>query len=292
MASSDNHPPFERLLNFRDVGESINRYAGRPCLKTGLLYRSARPDEATPVDRHRLVEDYNLKTIIDLRTSSEHIQQTRKLASKIPSAPAVSPSDPAEPVKIPGIKYEEINFNGSAYSKALIKQLTYGQTAKLAGLYVFGYRNEAISVLGTNVMAKRGLIGLAEDSLTHCTAEVKSIFDILANRDAYPLLVHCTQGKDRTGITVLLVCMLLGAPTEAIKKDYVLSGRELAPERAEKLAEIRGIGLPDSFADCPENWVETVSRFIDENHGGVEQYLKHCGVTEQQIAATRKLYTP
>lgn len=39
-------------------------------IKTGLLYRSARPDEASFQDRQRLLRDYGVKSIIDLRTKS------------------------------------------------------------------------------------------------------------------------------------------------------------------------------------------------------------------------------
>merc|ERR1712070_971850 len=96
-------------------------------------------------------------------------------------------------------------------------------------------------------MAERGLAGLAVDSLEHCRAEVKAVYDILANEHSYPLLIHCTQGKDRTGLNILLVLMLLGVPIDAINEDYMLSEKELAPEKEEKVREIMSIGLPASF---------------------------------------------
>lgn len=281
--------PFDKILNFRDVGAFVNNSTRSPLLKTGMLFRSARPDGATPKDRGRLASDYGIKTIIDLRTPTEHVEARRKHADAIPSAPAVTPSDPKHPLRIPFMTYKDINFNGSSYSKALIKQLTWSQTAKLFSLYCVGYRKEAISVLGENVMAERGLAGLAEDSLQHCTAEVKAVFGVLADRSAYPLLLHCTQGKDRTGLTILLALMLLRVPVEAIEKDYRLSEAELEPERDEKLAEIRSIGLPDTFADCPADWVATVSGWINETYGGVEKYLASCGVDEGQQASLRSI---
>jgi len=274
---------FEKILNFRDVGQYINQTTGEQLLRPGLLYRSARPDAATSSDRERLLSELKVKTIIDLRTPTEHVEQSRKHASvKVPTAPAATPSDPQRPLRITGIEYKDVNFNGSSYSSALIKQLSYGQMAKLFSLYAIGYRKEAISVLGTNVMAKRGLSGLAEDSLTHCTAEVKAVFDVLSHEASYPLVVHCTQGKDRTGLVVLLVLLLLDVPVQAIEQDYRLSESELVPEKEEKLKEIRSIGLPDSFADCPADWVETVCDYIDQQYGGVEKYLAVRGISVQQ----------
>lgn len=258
-------------------------------MKPGLFFRSARPDEASPSDRERLKHTYHIKTIIDLRTTTEHVEQAQKRGRAIPSAPAATPPDPAEPLKIPGIEYKDINFNGSAYSKSLIKKLTWSQTAKLAGLYVTGYRTQAISILGRNVMTSRGLTGLAEDSLQHCTAEVKQVFTVLADQAAYPVLVHCTQGKDRTGLTALLVLMLLHVPQEAIEKDYIMSESELRPERDEKVKELRSIGLPDDFADCPADWVKSVSTWLEERYGGVNSYLESCGVGEVMQQNVRQI---
>ncbi|KAI7053828.1 hypothetical protein KC327_g18649 [Hortaea werneckii] len=101
-------PPFERILNFRDVGDFVNgQTTGRGYLQTGKLYRSARPDGATPRDRDRLVNHYQIKTILDLRTETEHIESRRKHADSVPAAPAATPSDPLLPLRIPEIDYPD-----------------------------------------------------------------------------------------------------------------------------------------------------------------------------------------
>ncbi|RMY57910.1 hypothetical protein D0865_02898 [Hortaea werneckii] len=285
-------PPFDRILNFRDVGAHINQTADQNYLQTGKLYRSARPDGATTRDRDRLVNHYNIKTILDLRTETEHIESRRKHADSVPAAPAAAPSDPLLPLRIPEIDYVDIDFNGSGYTSALIRQLTWTQTARLLGLYAFGYRKEAIGVLSDAVMAERGLAGLAVDSLEHCQAEVKAVYDVLANEHSYPLVIHCTQGKDRTGLNILLVLMLLGVPIDAINEDYMLSEKELAPEKEEKVQEIMSIGLPASFADCPASWVGRVTEALNERHGGIEQYLESCGVSMAQQGRAAQLRSP
>ncbi|TKA48711.1 hypothetical protein B0A54_00847 [Friedmanniomyces endolithicus] len=277
--------PFDKIINFRDVGAYINTVTNRNLLKPGLLFRSARPDAATPSDRDRLLHTFHLKTIIDLRTNTEltearrvftHQQQTN------PSTTPANPSDPKHPYRIPGLVYKPIDLNGKPYSAALLKHLSWPQTSKLMSLYALGYRKQAIAILGTQVMAPRGLAGLAEDSLEHCTAEVKQFFDVLSEEASYPVLVHCTQGKDRTGLVVLLVEMLVGiVPVEAMERDYRVSETELEPEREAKLGEIRGMGLPDSFADCPAEWVGRVRGWV-EGKGGVEKYLEGCGVGREQ----------
>ena len=83
--------------------------------------------------------------------------------------------------------------------------------------------------------------------------------------------------------------MLLDVPVRAIEEDYRLSQSELEPEREEKVREIRSIGLPDDFADCPTDWVQTVCAFVEERYGGVQKYLLHCGVTEVQQDSIKRI---
>ena len=275
MVEQDGRISFEKILNVRDIGKHINHFHGQNLLKEGLFFRSARLDAATPADRSRLVDELKIKTIIDLRTPTEHLEQAQNHGTN--------------PLQIPGSEYKHINFNGSAYSNALIRQLGYWDMAKLFSLYAFGYRKDAISILGQNVMAARGLDGLARDSLVHCKVEIKQVFDVLCDEESYAVLVHCTQGKDRTGLVVLLALLLCGVPEEGIHSDYRVSESELLPEREEKFEEIRSIGLPYSFADCPEDWVHNVSSYIDQTCGGVEIYLEECGVTKERQNVLRSL---
>ncbi|KAI9701345.1 MAG: hypothetical protein M1820_006567 [Bogoriella megaspora] len=270
------------LLNFRDVGETINAHVGQTVMKTGWLYRSARPDEASIEERKRLVEYYKISSIIDLRTKTEHIEGARKRDASIYACAGLAPSNEVahEPLKIPGITYHDINLNGSSYSLSLIRKLAWWQTVKLIGLMATGYRLEAISILGENVMRERGLNGLGTDTLDVCGREFKEIFNVLADEGNSPVIVHCTQGKDRTGIVVLLVLMLLGVDDGAIEYDYLLTGPELLPERDAKLKEIHAIGLPDAFADCSPNFVKVVSGHIRERFASIEGYFDSIGVNK------------
>lgn len=181
----------------------------------------------------------------------------------------------------------DINLNGSAYSRFMLAQLDWVSFFRLLFLMALGRRLEAISIMATTVMVPRGLAGLAIDSLDVCQAEVKSCFEILGDETRYPVLVHCTQGKDRTGLVVQLVLMLLTTPTNAVQADYMRTSKELlGSERSEKLLEIHSIGLTDEFADCDLRLVSIVDAHIREKYGGIEDYLEQCGVSlklQQQV---------
>lgn len=226
---------------------------------------------------------------INMLHRTEHIEQAQKRDAKIASSEAIPIPDQvaAEPLQIPGINYHNINFNGSAYSKSLIKQLTWYQFSRLVWLMAVGKRTEAISILGVNVMTERGLIGLGLDSLDVCTKEVKEFFEVLANPEAYPVCVHCTQGKDRTGLTIILALLLMDVPLDAVDYDYMITQSQLTTERAQRVKEINSIGLPASFADCDPDFVKQVHQHIQDKYGGIRQYLSHAGVTLEMIQSAQ-----
>jgi protein-tyrosine phosphatase len=276
--------PLESIANFRDVGLAVNSQLGEKYvyshmddsdkhltstrrLRVGKLFRSARPDDASTTDKQALKDTYHVKTIVDLRTNTEREER----GSKQHDGPTAT---------IPDVDYVLISFTGSAYSRHLISQLSWWNFFRLIWLMAIGKRLAGISVLGINVMQPRGLIGLATDSLDVGKEEVKKVFTILADEHRYPVLLHCTQGKDRTGIVVQLVLSLLGVPPEVIDVDYMLSQSELVDEREGRIKEIRSIGLGEEFADCAPGLVDTVAAHIVERYGSLELYLDQAGVTE------------
>ena len=166
--------------------------------------------------------------------------------------------------------------------RALLWRLSWRSLFKLLSLMALGYRLQAISILGTEVMASRGLIGLALDTLEYSTAEIREVFHVLANEHQYPIMVHCTQGKDRTGLAIVLLLLLLEVPLHAITRDYVTSRRELMREMHDRIQEIAKIGMGREFADCPQGFVEAVVLELDSKYGGVKQYLRDkVGINEQ-----------
>lgn len=286
----------EYVLNFRDVGRNINEFTGKKytflyeyigvassntihrLLRKGVLFRSARPDDASAADRDALRDEFELKTIMDLRTKSEHVKQAKKREADKKLAALQPDQKFAQDVQIPGIDYLKVNINGKGFERNLLWQLTWWQLIKLIVLMAFGYRMKAISILGTNVMLPRGLVGLGYDTLDHCQPELTNALTLLSQESTYPTLVHCTQGKDRTGIIVALLLFLLDVPIDAISYDYTMSEKELLPQREKMLGEIHEIGLSDEFAGCPKDWIYRVYGHINEKYGGIKPYLEHIGI--------------
>jgi len=78
---------------------------------------------------------------------------------------------------------------------------------------------------------------------------VAEILAVLTDPASYPVGIHCSGGKDRTGIIAALLLALLGVSDDDIVADYVLSGFGAA-----RLV----IALHQRFLDRPE----IVSRYV------------------------------
>jgi len=246
-----------------------------------------KPDESSSEEKEALVNQHEIHTIIDLRSKSafhpfafldaslslkhrtEHIQRAKKHSS-------------TAAIEILSISYRYISLNGPSFERALFWRLPWHSMAKLIALMGLGYRLEAISILGTQVMEPRGLTGLAFDTLSISTAEIKAVFMLFADESEYPIMIHCTQGKDRTGLATVLMLLLLEVPVQAIAADYVASERELEVEMEERTADIMKVGLGRDFAGCPRGFVEAVVSELDSKYDGVKSYLRDkVGISEE-----------
>lgn len=111
--------------------------------------------------------------------------------------------------------------------------------------------------------------------------------------DEPAIVVHCTAGRDRTGIVVATVLAAIGVPDDEIVADYVASDDALVEEYERfKMAH------PERVADVDAGiakraWVmsETLAA-LREAFGGAGAYLGLAGVRPEQLAAIRvKLVT-
>ncbi len=99
-----------------------------------------------------------------------------------------------------------------------------------------------------------------------------ALFEHLLQSDA-PLVMHCTAGKDRTGVAAALILLALGVPRDVVVGDYLLSNlhyrRPPAPASdlpADALAVVWQV---------QEGFLRAALRAIDDDHGGVDDYLEH-----------------
>ena len=121
-------------------------------------------------------------------------------------------------------------------------------------------------------------------------AEIKKVFEILADKDNYPVLYHCNIGTNRTGIVAYLLNALCGVEEEDLYFDYMFSDfgtialpTPLNANRSRtELVELTGTtgaaGRVKAYAG--EKLVEKT-----------ENCLKDCGVSEETYTAVRNIMT-
>jgi len=114
----------------------------------------------------------------------------------------------------------------------------------------------------------------------------------LARPGGLPALVHCTAGKDRTGIVVAFALAAVGVPDEFVAADYALSSLYLDPRHTPTIGRVRessGLGewLTAALLASPP---ELISRLLDRasrQAGSVADYLTAHGVTCAELTALR-----
>lgn len=127
----------------------------------------------------------------------------------------------------------------------------------------------------------------------------RTILSHLAQEDPEPCIVHCTAGKDRTGVLVALLYLVCNVPTEIVAEEYSLTDHGLAhlkplfTERLLKNPVLAGDeeGVRSMISSKPENMTSTID-MINQRYGGAEQYvLNVMGLDPDQVARLKRNLT-
>ena len=102
------------------------------------------------------------------------------------------------------------------------------------------------------------------------------IFAIFTNSENYPVLMHCSGGRDRTGTLAFLLNGLLGVEEDDLCRDWESS---VFSDAGMKFTSDRIQGLIDYLRNMP-------GKTLQER---IEAYAKGCGITDQEIAAFRRI---
>lgn len=111
----------------------------------------------------------------------------------------------------------------------------------------------------------------------------------------HPALVHCTVGKDRTGITIALLLAAAGVDEDAVVSDYARTETLLPRERnARVVAHLRRMHpearhLEDLATRSPAPVMRAVLEEVTARFGSAGDYLRAGGVTDDELTALREV---
>lgn len=243
--------PLKSVRNPRDLGGYVGA-DGRK-IKDGLLLRTGMVSCITPEDA-AFLQRYGVKTIIDLRSPAECLNQ--------PDA------------AIEGIKDLHIPVSSRDRTKA------GASLRELAELY------KADPLAGFKHM-----LGTYQRMVTaeHSQKAFHRILSFLAEAEGGTIF-HCSEGKDRTGMTAVLLLYLLGVDEETIRQDYLASGPALNDYRKKRDEEARANGESliqranlRSLGTVNNEYLDSALVAIEQNYGGMERFLA------EEIAVTPDL---
>lgn len=115
---------------------------------------------------------------------------------------------------------------------------------------------------------------------------------IIAQGD--PTLVHCTVGKDRTGVTVALALAAVDADRDSIIADYALTESQLPPERSRNIIAYLRSRHPEAVhavalaTQSPAPVMRAMLEGVDARWGSAAGYLRDNGMTDAELAALRE----
>ena len=183
---------FEGLPNTRDLG-GLPAADGRR-VRRGRLLRSGTLYFATAADRRRLLEDYRLRAVVDLRGEDE--------LAEYPDGMELMPA--VRYVHADALKGTVAGISQNAEARAQL------EAARM---------NDDDPARFMEMVYPHILLG--ESGIAAYRALVRCVLETTDGA----VLWHCHFGRDRCGMGSMLVEVLLGVPTEAVEEDYLATNR-------------------------------------------------------------------
>lgn len=122
-------------------------------------------------------------------------------------------------------------------------------------------------------------------------AAIKTILALMAD-DGFPVLIHCTAGKDRTGLITALMLGLAGVDHATIAEDYALTahyGAALLTQLYDQAAAAgRDMVTYARFLEAKPEAMHNTLAYLEEKYTSVPAYLAQIGLTATQIAQLQR----
>ena len=245
--ASDGHIELEGLPNTRDIG-GIRAADGR-YVKHARLLRSGALAGATERDLEVLLDDFDVRTVIDLRTEEERREKP-------------DPEDGLEGVRFddaPVLNTSTLGVTREGGIKGALKMLRAVQDDPAQIM---------MDIYERMVLDEASQRGFA------------SFFDDVLDTPDGAVLWHCTIGKDRAGLAAMLLLHVLGASHEDILRDYEATNRYVASRTEDimdALATYHLAGKLDKSIQvinaADPRFLQAALYAIDREFGGLDAYV-------------------
>ncbi|PWY66770.1 hypothetical protein BO70DRAFT_172032 [Aspergillus heteromorphus CBS 117.55] len=234
------------------------RATGGGFTRKGLIFRSANTENITQAGALKLTKAYGIRAIFDLRSAGE-VGDVVQQSRHLADVPTV---------RVPALS----NLDDDeivAYWEGLA---TDDAPLFAVDLYMW------ICAMSNSAF--------------------RTIFTHLRDKPGHPVLIHCEMGKDRTGVCVAVILLVLGVSDQDIIRDYQLSQeaiKPIVPERRRKLLRLPILQRTSvSMATIDKHFLaspETMRQFLASfrtTYGSGQNYLLSLGFSVDDCNAIRR----
>ena len=160
---------------------------------------------------------------------------------------------------------------------ALLGKASWGSRLKTVGYYMTVQPTKGKDTI-IKVLDPLGLFGINTIILAKNGDRVCNALRILGNAANYPIYMHCSHGKDRTGLICALALWVAGVGLDAICADYHLSEAYGQTAEAKHIFQEHSPLLNlDTWTKAPVAVMQDTFQHINDVYGGVEAYLDRIG---------------
>jgi protein tyrosine/serine phosphatase len=121
--------------------------------------------------------------------------------------------------------------------------------------------------------------------------QIAAVMRAIADAPEGGVAFHCYAGKDRTGLTAMMLLSLAGVPRELIAEDYDESNTYLGELNQQVLARFDDPAQKQrvlaNLRSGRENMLHILAH-LETKYGGAERYLLDAGLTAQQLERIRQ----
>ena len=119
------------------------------------------------------------------------------------------------------------------------------------------------------------------DAIVNHAEGYRQLFTILADKNNYPIYMHCTGGADRTGTVCFIINALLGVDEKALIQDYEFTTFSFFAIRSTSSEWTKPLW---------EKFMEIINSFDGKTlNEKVENIVLSLGITKEQINSLRKI---
>jgi protein-tyrosine phosphatase len=116
------------------------------------------------------------------------------------------------------------------------------------------------------------VIGQYRSFVTEGHAQYRAALHVLLEAERFPLVIHCTSGKDRTGFAIAVILAALGTPRQTIVHDFLLTN-DYRRDLSVLFSAATRAGVPDMLTSARPEYIEAAFAQIEETYGSIQTYL-------------------